>query len=297
PTKSPTSSPTVPPPTTSPTESPTKSPTSSPTPKPTRSPTPFLWYPDWSGANKGCIADGEEPTYISVQPSSFMFTEQSTCCSTHYNWMYESCMGFDATGETVPITATGSGLYFPDWSSTTNTCKLDEGDAPSYMRINPTTWMSATQADCCTSYFNWNFIECAGSAASGGSAPTTPVTAGLYYPNWEQGTNECLNDDNQPAYMSNDQTRYMHSTLESCCQLNYFWALNDCLGAQGVANIGTSKWYMDWAAGNNGACVQDCPTGNGGSCGGYAQPWQTLYKRKAGCCTKKKWWDGDCLST
>ena len=55
--------------------------------------------------------------------------------------------------------------------------------------------------------------------------------------NWEGGTDECLNDGNQPVYMTNSQ--YMHTTLESCCDSNYFWIYNTCVGTSDTDSDGT----------------------------------------------------------
>jgi len=299
PTKSPTPPPTNPPttaqPTKSPTPPPTSPPTKSPTPPPTRSPTPFEWYPDWAGADEGCKADGNEPRYMSLNPSGYMYTEQATCCETHYSWMYGACMNLNSDGTDVGGggSTLPTGKYFPDWLSS-GTCKEDEGDAPDYMRGAGSTWMKDTLGDCCSHHFSWNYDDCAGTdgSGSGGSAAD-----GKYYPNWEQGKNECLNDGNQETYMSNNPSVYMYDTLEDCCTWHFSWTLASCLGSAGGVAAGTEEWYVDWTAGTNGLCVQDCLESNGGSCGGLAAPWEPLSASKSVCCSTHKSWDDDCLST
>ena len=56
--------------------------------------------------------------------------------------------------------------------------------------------------------------------------PTThPTNVGgnIWYPDWE-GTNNCLNDGNEPSWM---QT-YTTATKEECCKNNYWWRLEEC---------------------------------------------------------------------
>ena len=38
------------------------------------------WYPDWSGSNTGCVADGNEPIYMTLDPSLWMYDTLSECC-------------------------------------------------------------------------------------------------------------------------------------------------------------------------------------------------------------------------
>ena len=88
----------------------------------------------------------------------------------------------------------------------------------------------------------------------------------------------------------------MHSTIESCCEQNYSWILNTCEGNQGSDTDGgtaTSMWYMNYSAGTDGACTQDCSSG--GECGGLANGWDILYEAKSRCCDNRKPWDDACV--
>ena len=59
------------------------------------------------------------------------------------------------------LTPESTGLYYPDyhWSST-NSCKLDDGDAPTYMKSDPSAWMEDRLEDCCIRYYTWNYYDC-----------------------------------------------------------------------------------------------------------------------------------------
>mmetsp|Transcript_21373 Transcript_21373/g.43482 ORF Transcript_21373/g.43482 Transcript_21373/m.43482 type:complete len:523 (+) Transcript_21373:702-2270(+) len=244
---SPSTSPTSPPPTSSPT---TPFPTRSPTPAPTRSPSPYLWYPDWTGANEGCINDGQEPAYMVNNPS-YLSEDLETCCSNHYNWMYYTCLGETAGG--------GIGMYYPDW--TTNTGCLNDGMEPQYMTDNPTTFMHDTLASCCSSNFIWMYDDCMLNSGGGGVVTTTAPGIGNYYPDWVT-RDTCVNDGNEPDYMSTNPEVWMHVTLESCCSRNYLWDYDNCIGGGGGGGVATTVvppsaglYYPDWE--NTDICLND----------------------------------------
>jgi len=49
------------------------------------------------------------------------------------------------------------------------------------------------------------------------------------------------------------------------------------------AMVCTPLWYINC----DGVCVMSCEEDIGGSCGGLAKPWDTLFDRKSECCEKK----------
>jgi hypothetical protein len=228
-----------------------------------------LWYPDWEGDNVGCLRDGEEPYYMTANSMAYLFSSRADCCSEHYEWNYDDCVG---------AAATTSGLYYPDWTSGDNVCKND-GNAPDYMVKNPSYWLHSTLTPCCEANFAWNLEECTGT--------TETLTSGLYFPDWEGTNTGCLNDGTQPDYMSKNPDMWMHATLAECCDENYSWDLSTCLG--GAAATGTSKWFMDYDANK---CVQDCVGAS--PCGGLAESWDLLYDSQSSCCDERNWWNADC---
>jgi hypothetical protein len=80
--------------------SPTSPPTTSrpTTSKPTAAPASvtYLWVPDWQVSNAGCV---QSPS--NVETYTPKYNDQSTCCSTHYNWDYVTCMGGSGTANTL----------------------------------------------------------------------------------------------------------------------------------------------------------------------------------------------------
>ena len=57
--------------------------------------------------------------------------------------------------------------------------------------------------------------------------------------NWAGGTDECLNDGNEPAYMTN--TQYMYTTIELCCESRYLSTYNTCAGTGITDSDGTDS--------------------------------------------------------
>jgi hypothetical protein len=58
------------------------------------------------------------------------------------------------------------------------------------------------------------------------------------------------------------------------------WGLKSSVRAVMVC---TPLWYINC----DGVCVMSCEEDIGGSCGGLAKPWDTLFDRKSECCEKK----------
>jgi hypothetical protein len=225
-----------------------------------------LWYPDWEGSNTGCTRDGNEPLYMTQNAAVYLFNTKADCCNEYYEWGLDDCLG---------ISSGGSGSkYYADWLGD-DICKND-GGAPLYMVQNPTQWLYDTLSACCSANYGWKVDECLGT--------TTTTTSGLYYPDWSGDNEGCLNDGNEPEYMTQYSSMWMHSTLQACCEANYAWALTTCLGTTG--GTGSTSWYMSWSSNK---CVQDCVGAS--PCGGLAESWDATYTTQDECCTERMWWD------
>jgi len=86
-------------------------------------------------------------------------------------------------------------------------------------------------------------------------APSDPEKTFLFYPNWVPDGSGCLNDGNEPGYMSAAPSYYMHSTLDSCCSTYFGWNFDVCSGnLPGIC--ARSLYYPDWEGSNEG-CIDD----------------------------------------
>ena len=112
------------------------------------------------------------------------------------------------------------------------------------------------------------------------TGPTVPSSvAGLYYPDWEGANTGCLNDGNQPAYITSNPSLYMYSTLSECCKARYSWTLSTCdpSGSSGpTGSSGSALWCMSWSLGK---CAQTC------------EFWDYTYATQSQCCSQRMWWD------
>ncbi|EJK67462.1 hypothetical protein THAOC_11498, partial [Thalassiosira oceanica] len=158
--------------------------------------------------------------------------------------------------------------WFPDWSGDSYTCLNDLDRAPFYMKVNTDYFEDSLDA-CCKRYFPWAYSECTGDS---GTVPDR------YFPNWDG--NECMQvDDLLPEYMRNNPDQWLVTTIESCCKRYFAWSYSECLAeSSGVAITGSLDWYVQGEV-----CKQDCAE-DGGTCGGFAQPWNQLYISASSLC-------------
>ncbi len=148
-------------------------------------------------------------------------------------FLIKDCMLNSGGGGVITTIAPGTGNYYPDWV-TTDTC-VNDGNEPDYMSTNPEVWMHSTLESCCSRNYLWDYDNCIGGGGGGVVATTAvPPSAGLYYPDWEN-TDICLNDGNEPAYMSSNPTAWMLDTLFACWWValircsNPLWSIITCI--------------------------------------------------------------------
>ncbi|EJK43722.1 hypothetical protein THAOC_37804 [Thalassiosira oceanica] len=152
------------------------------------------------------------------------------------------------------------------------------------MTLAPSTWMEATLEACCSKYYGYMLNACMGTS---GDAPS-----GLWYPDWAGQDGTCKNDGNEPEYMASNPVAWMKPSKEACCEANFGWMLNGCLGSSAI-RIAIDKWFIDW---DDYKCKRDCAVGTGPSCGGRAESWKELFDTRSACCSTKAAWNPmDCL--
>ena len=127
-----------------------------------------LYYPDWSGDNEGCLADGNEPQYskysiemflslpiplmqslhlifssifpVVSNPSSWLFSSLLECCETHYPYNLSGCI------QDAP--SVGTGKFYMHWID--QKCVQDcTGDAPCGGLAKSWDAKYDTKAECC----------------------------------------------------------------------------------------------------------------------------------------------------
>lgn len=120
-------------PNTTPLGNPTRQPTNKPTaPRDTR----------WYNADSTCKNDGNGPSW------SNKYSLQSTCCSSHFSWDYNNCMGIENSG---------TGAWYIDWGvgKCVQDCKTSQGG--SCGGLVPGSWiLTHTSAKaCCTAHMSY----------------------------------------------------------------------------------------------------------------------------------------------
>ena len=220
--------------------------------------------------------DSDEPDWMAVNPTGWLFSTKSACCASWFAWSYYECMKDDDCNE-------GEALFYPDWEDTMS-C-IDDGKEPYWMHTGH--WMKNTREECCEEFFEWEYNDCIGPL---------PARVFKYYPDfnrgfWDGDEPYCLNDGKEPSYMLNSLS-YLLPTLEECCRRFVSWDYYRCVrmgpSAVVVVSVAKAKWYVDWFTSR---CVQDC---NGEwPCGGVAAQWDILYDDKKTCCDILSWVDDD----
>mmetsp|Transcript_14874 Transcript_14874/g.24355 ORF Transcript_14874/g.24355 Transcript_14874/m.24355 type:complete len:387 (+) Transcript_14874:3-1163(+) len=230
-----------------------------------------LYYPDWSGSNEGCIADGKEPYYMLSNHGYFLSSTLEECCQNFYQWDYFSCLG------TTPTLTNGE--YYPNWSGGgSNTCVKD-GNVPEYMFYDQSWYLSPTLQKCCEKHYHWNLHECLGSLFVGTEK---------WYPEW--GTDTCVQDCEgaSPCGGAAESWNDLYSSRDQCCTMRFSWNKEVCMGSAAV-DVGSAQWYVSWGS---HTCVQDCVGAS--PCGGLAENWDQLFSSKSNCCDEKLPWVAKC---
>ncbi|KAL3827400.1 hypothetical protein ACHAXA_003134 [Cyclostephanos tholiformis] len=105
------------------------------------------WYPDETGLAK-CKNDDNAPSWLHHRYSS-----QATCCTTHFSWAYNDCMG---------VKPTPSLKWYIDWSS--GKCKQDceKTSGASCGGLSPGSWISlhVSSDACCRSHVSYAVDYC-----------------------------------------------------------------------------------------------------------------------------------------
>lgn len=261
----------------SPTTSPSKSPSMAPV---TKSPSMAPVTKSPSMAPTGSPTNGPSASPSNTPPGTTGGAAPGTTGGTANGTTGGAAPG--TTGGAVTTTSNSAAsssaadsLHYPDWTKSNGGCKTGGGQ-PEYMTLDPTTWMKATLGECCQQYFGWMLNQCNGAS--------TGSSSGLWYPDWAGVDDTCKNDGNEPEYMALNHNSWMHSSKQSCCEANYGWILNECLGSSAGAS---NKWFIVW---DEYTCKQDC-VGNGPSCGGHANSWDELFDTRSACCASNAAWN------
>jgi hypothetical protein len=123
-------------------------------------------------------------------------------------------------------------------------------------------------------------------------SPTPPEETFLFYPVWASGSEGCLNDGNEPSYMSANPADYMSSTLDKCCNTFFGWNYDICMGLLDDS-CARALWYPDWD-GENVGCTKD------GEEPYYmtSNPMSYLFAQRSDCCSEHYEWNyADCMGT
>lgn len=105
-----------------------------------------------------------------------------------------------------------------------------------------------------------------------------------YWPDKTEG--RCLLDSENPA---KDLEVLTFNSIEECCLASIPWKTEaECVAASGGGSAsGTGKFFVSYALGDHGRCVQDCE--GAAPCFKLAESHDVLYDTDSACCDMIAW--------
>jgi len=96
-------------------------------------------------------------------------------------------------------------------------------EAEAYQEANFKGHLYPSLEECCNVHFWWDFDACVASGGSFGNDSTIIKAAAftMFYPDREGQNTYCLNDGQQPVYMTNNLKIWMFNSVEDCCRTYY----------------------------------------------------------------------------
>ncbi|KAL7531547.1 hypothetical protein ACHAXR_007166, partial [Thalassiosira sp. AJA248-18] len=184
-----------------------------------------------------------------------------------------------------PSDVDATGLFYPDWESDSGTCL--QGDAPTYMDLNPGAWLYDTLDACCERYFGgWNKNKCLNIKGSG-----------LWYVSHrlEKCVTDC--DESQGGRcggLANPISDDLFTDPRTCCEKELGWKFTDFCEMESLGSscyAGTGKYYRGDLAGVE-VCVKDCVLNtNDPVCGGLIEDsYVVQHDTPEECCTQEYNW-------
>ena len=178
-----------------------------------------LYYPDWEGEDKGCKNDGDEPAYMSNNPSAWMFDTLDKCCANRYSWNMAGCLG--AGGSTLP---TGSNKWYVNGYENGSICVQDcEGASPCGGLANSWDNLHESAKVCCQKKLFWIVASKCEAESTGGTA----AGSDQWYVDWYKQT--CVKDcvGGAPCGGLAEDWDFLFSSATTCCKEKMPWN-KDC---------------------------------------------------------------------
>ena len=230
-----------------------------------------LFYPDWDGKDLTCLRDGNEPGYMRMNPSSWMYGTIEACCTRYYyGWNYQQCLG-----------SNGSGLWHVDFLDQKCVTDCPKEAGPLCGGFAPTEESLFDSAlSCCTSMLGWLYSEYCESQSL---LNTCYVGTGKWYRGAQD--NQCVKDCVPAKHptcggiVAEDWVP-LYEDASECCNSEFDWQVNDMCVSRSTVNT-TAKYYADW---KTHKCINDAETPT-------EDVSLELYDNAESCCTTEISWE------
>jgi len=189
----------------------------------------------------------------------------------------------------VGVAIPTSGTFYPDWDGKSGSC-INDGNAPTYMKLKPSQWIYDNLDACCDRYYSgYEKPKCMNGQGSG-----------LWVVDWddERCSLDCAVSTGGLCAGTVGGTVTKYSDPLTCCKNQLPWVSSefcqhDSLRTNDNCYDGTKKYYS-----NDKTCVKDCKTGSPGCGGLVSEPHVQLYPSIDTCCAAQFSWvtSGLCVS-
>mmetsp|Transcript_35828 Transcript_35828/g.76501 ORF Transcript_35828/g.76501 Transcript_35828/m.76501 type:complete len:691 (+) Transcript_35828:139-2211(+) len=254
------------------------------------------WYVDYQ--NEACVQDCAEGGGVACagNPESFsepLYDNAKACCSAKLGYVGAACENKSQNGASSPTV--GTDQWHPDYTGKkcVKDCATGAGTGCNgILKQTNGVKMFDTAAACCSGAFNWiNKDVC--EARSNGSGHSN-----LFYP--DQSKAICMQDctgGTPCGGAPKDLSVPMYTDIASCCKTSIGWQNANKCAQTPESESGTEEYYISWTLKK---CVKNCPTSQGGACGGLAENWDGLFGSSSTCCSQPyfSWMPAkDCLKS
>jgi len=265
------------------------------------------WFVEGSVCKKDCAGTGDE----CASPSAWdkLFDDAEDCCQAKLSWVQKD---FCKTRSDPATYGDAAGAYTNMWyvDYDSKACKKDCGSSdPACGKLDATTQLYATAADCCSAKLGWiDSDTCATISTTGVEAAASTGTLKWYadYASTKRCVTDCPSSGSSSTcggVVANTAGVSFYDNAKECCDQKFGWYDEDLcekLSENGgnEAASATGKWYVKVYA--DEACVQDCAeASNADTCGGLPSSWgEPMFDSAEKCCTSKLGWvDKDSCKT
>jgi len=211
-----------------------------------------IFYPNWWVGNGGkCLEDGQQPIYMILDPSLWLYDSLEGCCDRYFSgWNKNKCMNERGSGFWYVKDATGKCAV---------DCKGGNGSICGGLASQFSDDLFADPKSCCESKLNWLLTDFCEADSLGNNCY---CGTGKWYRGDTAGSDVCVRDCDESCGGSTcggiieDSYFIFHDSAEACCDSEYEWIETELCARRSTKTL-IEKYWPDQT---NSKCVKDSET-------------------------------------